>query len=75
MTLDELLQEIDRLDDEALKQLQDYLTKKQQAERLKKFDQAVAALQADLTRKDVEAIKQAMSQDYVEPMDVEAWQD
>ncbi len=75
MSFDELLREIDRLDHDAIKQLQDYLTKKLRAERLKKFDQAVVALQEDLTPAEVEAIKQAMNQDYIEPVDVETWQD
>jgi len=75
MTLEGLFSQIDQLTPNELERLWAYLDQKRRERRLEAFDEAVAALQEGLTPEQVEEIKQAMAEDYIEPVDVDQWRD
>lgn len=75
MSLDELKSQIDALDQTEFETLLEYMQNQRREARLKTFDEAVDALQAGLTREEIEEIKQALNVEYVEPVDVDQWRD
>lgn len=78
MSLEQLLHQIDQLTGDELRQLQEHIERRRREaaeERVRAFDEVVAALREGLTEQEIEEIIAAINAEYIEPFDDSQWRD
>jgi hypothetical protein len=75
MTLEQLIKEVDRLDDQQFKRLLEHIEQRRRQVWGRAFDEVVAALREGLTPEQVDEMVQAMHAEYIKPVDDSKWQD
>jgi uncharacterized protein YeeX (DUF496 family) len=86
MTLDELIRAVDRLSDEELRQLRDYVNQRQVREQdntelragtmnVDALMRAVDQIREGLTEQEIETMIAAMNEEYIEPFAEAGWRE
>jgi hypothetical protein len=77
MTLDEILQIVDKFSLKDKQQLREYLEREERKqlanEKIRRLDAGFAAMRQGLNEADLDAITQAMNEEYIEPTDKADW--
>lgn len=85
MTLQEVIQAVDRLTPAERRELLEYLEQRESTERpahdlspderIRRLDAAVEALREGLTQAQLDEMTEAMNAEYIEPVDEDVWKD
>jgi uncharacterized protein YeeX (DUF496 family) len=77
MTLDEILQIVDKFSLKDKQQLREYLEREERKqlanEKIRRLDAGFAAMRQGLSEADLDAITHAMNEEYIEPTDKADW--
>ena len=75
MTLEQIFNEVDRLNAQEFMRLLEHVEERRKRDWARDFDEAVEALREGLSEDEINEMVQAMNGEYVKPSDDTQWQD